>query len=382
MILERKRLTPLILCLLLTLFSLVLHTLPQVNTMINYVKEGEPKQTGLKISDRFLSYAVNYHKTLPDFQKRQVTTTIIEWVANVFNLRIAVSFVWVNFSFIFFCGLLVYYLGQLYALTHSQSLWSIVFFYCSFSVLLAYFIPIATYDESIQYFFILLSLIALNKDKKILFVVAFTLATLTRESSLILLPGIAFFLLNIDFKNAIQKKLKTVFKIIPVALPVVFYILYLLWFYKENPETYEQTKVVMAAKSSVYLKNFGSVKNLSRTILFFISVYLLPMFFLLFYKKQHFFSPFESKLIRAFVITFCINTPFILAFGYAEECRVFTLPLLFLFPVFGKIVRELLPFSLSFFAYLIHPKRLGFLIGSAVMGWIFFDYYSIINQYV
>ena len=110
------------------------------------------------------------------------------------------------------------------------------------------------------------------------------------------------------------------------------------------------------------------------TILFFISVYLLPMFFLLFYKKQHFFSPFESKLIRAFVITFCINTPFILAFGYAEECRVFTLPLLFLFPVFGKIVRDLLPFSLSFFAYLIHPKRLGFLIGSAVMGWIFFDY--------
>ena len=104
MILERKRLTPLILCLLLTLFSLVLHTLPQVNTMINYVKEGEPKQTGLKISDRFLSYAVNYHKTLPDFQKRQVTTTIIEWVANVFNLRIAVSFVWVNFSFIFFCS--------------------------------------------------------------------------------------------------------------------------------------------------------------------------------------------------------------------------------------------------------------------------------------
>jgi len=206
-------------------------------------------------------------------------------------------------------------------------------------------------------------------------VLFFTVAIITRENTLILLPGIVLFLLGIDFRKLFHKKIKTLLLLIPMVLPVVFYVIYLFWFYGENPEMVESTKGAMTAKSSVYLKNFGSIKNTVTTVLFFISVHLLPFFLVRIYKKKNSFTPFELNLVYAFILTFCINTPLILAFGYAEECRVFILPFLFLFPVFGKIIKKSISFSLPFFKYMVHPIKLIVLLLVTILAWVIFDYF-------
>ncbi|OFY96008.1 MAG: hypothetical protein A3K10_08390 [Bacteroidetes bacterium RIFCSPLOWO2_12_FULL_31_6] len=342
--------------------------------MINYVDENHPNSEDLCVTDGFLPWAVDYHKTLPEFKKRPITTLVIENFKKAFNLKTSIAFVWVNFSFIFLCGFLIYYLAILYSLSHLSSLMSVVFFYSSFSVLMAYFIPIATYDEPIQYFFILSSLIALRKKIMSLFVVTFTLAIITRESSLILMPAIVLFLIDIDFRKIFQNKIKTILLLIPIFFPVVLYALFLRWFYKINPQIIDETKSVLSDRFLNYQKNFRDIENISRTILSFTSVCLLPIFLVTFHKLTNKSTSCEPKLIFAFWVTFCINTVIILLSVFAEESRVFTLPLLFLFPIYGKIIRSVLNFSPSFIRYIIHPKRIIFLFLIVVLSWVFFDF--------
>ena len=77
MIVKKKRVALFLTCLLLTGFIFVLHVLPQVNSMINYVENDQPANQSLTISEGFLSWAVDYHKTLPDFKKRPTTTYLM-----------------------------------------------------------------------------------------------------------------------------------------------------------------------------------------------------------------------------------------------------------------------------------------------------------------
>jgi len=341
--------------------------------MINYVDENHPNVENICITDGFLPWAVNYHKTLPDFKKRQVTTVLVEMFSKLFNGRISTVFVWVNFSFIFLSGILVYYLARLYSLSHIEALLSTIFFLTAFSILLAYFIPIATYDEPIQYFFILLSFVALKKKIKGLFVLFFTIAMLTRESSVLLLPAITLFLMDINFRKIYEEKIKIILVILTVSLPIILYVFYLLWFYNMNPQQFVETKTVLLDKFMNYKKNFKDLENISRTILSFTSVYLLPVFFIIIFKRKHKLILLDTKLMYAFWISFFLNTVIVLLSVYAEESRVFTLPLLFIFPIFGKIIRIVIRFSPQFLKYMVHPKRLLFLVSITVIGWILFN---------
>ncbi len=358
------------LCLGFTLFSLMIHTLPQVNTMVNYADKNQPKNETLLIANGFLSWAVNYHKTQPDFKKRPITTFLIEFVANVFELRIALAFVVVNFLFLFLCGFLIYYLAKLYSLSHSESMLSALFFYCSFSVLLAYFIPIATYDDPIQYFFILLSFIALKQRQLIFFSLSFTIAIIARESSIILLPGIVLFILDIDFSKVFQEKIKIMKRLVVEAFPVIFYFLFLVWFYSENPEIYEESKNYLKEnRFGVYEKNFRNIGNFIRTFLSFSSVMLLPISLLIIFKKERF----NNRLTNAFWLTVVLNTGVVLLSVFAEESRVFALPLLILFPIFGGYLVKV-KFSENFIRYIIVYKRLVPLVLVTVVSYFFYEF--------
>lgn len=363
-----------LICVSFTLFSLYLHTASFTNTMINYTDENNQDEEFELVSNGFLNWAVDYHKTLPDFKKRPITTYLIEVISDLFDFKIGLSFVLVNFVFHFFCGFLLYYLAKLYSLSHIESLLGVVFYYCSFSILLAYFIPIATYDEPIQYFFILLSFIALRKKVMSLFVLFFTLAIITRENTLILLPGIAFYLLEINYRKVFQGIGKTILVLIPMVLPVVFYIIYLFWFYGENPEIVEETKAILSNKFSKYEHNFDDLESSVRTVLSFSSIFLLPLFLLRIDFKKKVLLDFEASLIRAFWATFFINTLVVLLSVYAEESRVFALPLFFLFPFFGKIIKQSIVFSKAFLTYLFHLKRIAFLVVAVAFSWVVFDY--------
>lgn len=358
-------------CLTLTLLSFYLHVSTFTNTMINYVDQNILVKENIIVTDGFLPWAVDFHQTLPDFKARPITTFLIKAIANGFNIRISVAFVCINFLFTFFNGILIYYLAKLHALSRIQALWSTLIFYSSFSVLLAYFIPIATYDEPIQYFFIFISLIFLKMNKNLLFAGGFALATITRENSLLLLPAIFLFMMNLQIKNSLKSNMKFFYKVFIISVPVLIYFIYLLYFFKTNPQLLQETQALLPEKFAKIHKNLIGWINLSKTILSFISVYLLPIFLITYYQKK---LTNETKVITAFWFTFVINTILVILSSYAEESRVLMLPILIVLPIFGKILTESVSISPAFFTYLMCSKRILLLAVVTSLAWLIVDY--------
>jgi len=362
----------LLVCLLSVLFNLYVHVAEPANSMVNYVNKNHPNTENLIVTDGFLPWAVDYHQTLPDFKKRPFTSFLVENVAVFFSVRISIAFVWVNYFFLFCSGFLIYFLAKLYLLSHPKALGSVIFFYFSFSILLAYFIPIATYDEPIQYFLILLSLFFLKKGYKLLFAIIFSFAVISRESSLILLPGIALFLFGIDFKNILKDKKVFLKNVLMLSIPVVIYLAYLYFFYDNNPEILKETKEVLAKKYQIYQRNFRNLKEVSRTLLSFYSVIIFPIFLLFLNSKYYQFIKIDNRLLKAFWLTFLLNSIVIFITVYAEESRVFTLPFLLLFPIFGEILLK--SNSLKFFYYLLDFKKVGLVVLTTLLSWFVFNY--------
>jgi hypothetical protein len=58
---------------------------------------------------------------------------------------------------------------------------------------------------------------------------------------------------------------------------------------------------------------------------------------------------------------------------FAQESRVFTLPLLLIFPFFGKIIHQLIDFSTPFIDYLKCSKRVLVLFFSTSIAWLGFE---------
>lgn len=371
-----------LICLGLTLFSFCLHILPSTNTMVNYVDANHPKDDKLIVTDGFLPWAVDYHHYLLENKKRPITVFLIEKLAQAFNLRISLSYVYVNFFLLFLGGLLVYYLALLYQLRYKIAILSVVAYFFSFSILLAYFIPIATVDEPAQYVFILISFIALAKQRLIMFVVNFILAIITRETSFLLLPGMMLFFMGIDFKNVLKEKLKIIRAGVIGLFFVLFYIGYLSWFYKMNPELINESKIWISEKFLNYKnKNFLDFEHTIQTLMSIISVNLLPIFLIIYSRIKHQVSPSESKLFYAFWITFGINFVMVILSAYAEESRVLTLPYLILFPIFGKILHGVIQFNKPFFKYLMNWKNILLLLAVTTLSWKLFKLGSKLTNY-
>jgi len=335
--------------------------------MINYV--GENGGEKVCISDEFLDWSVNYHASLIDFKKRPITTFLVEKTCHLLKVRSSVAFVIVDFGFFFLCGFLIYYLARLYSISHSYSLISAALFLSSFSILLAFFIPIATYDEPVQYFLILLSLISIERERGVLFVIFFSLATLARESSVILLPAILLFYMGVNWSKFGQQKMKILKTLIVCALPVVFYSIYLFWFYSSEPQLLIEAKEALNERADYFERNFRNMSYTLRTLISFISIYLLPAILVLVYLLKNKKDGIWNISMKAFGFTVLINTLVVFVSVYAEEARVFALPLLLIFPVLGHIWGSQFNWSKPFFKFLLDPRRILTLIVWTAVGW-------------
>ena len=67
--------------------------------------------------------------------------------------------------------------------------------------------------------------------------------------------------------------------------------------------------------------------------------------------------------------------------AYAEESRVLTLPYLILFPIFGKILNEVIQFNKPFFKYLMNWKNILLLLAVTTLSWKLFKLGSKLTNY-
>ena len=319
-----------------SILSLLLHILPSFNSMINF-KDSTGDNLTRFFSDDYIGTVVNLHKDHPVFARRPLTTFFTDLIADYTFLSIAESFSLVNFSLIFFSGLLVFYIARLLKYDYKESLLSLILFCSSFTILLPFFRTTYTYDEPFQYFFFLLTLVALLEERWLFFLLSFFLSLLGRETSAIAFLGVYLFML-IDIRKITIDKL-LIKNTLVVVVPILGYVLYYLF---TNDSTlmkdYDETNV----RLSQFQYNFQDYQYTKESLSLFLITLGIPFYSLVWYLRDHPIKGYEKKILNAFWFVFILNTIIIIISVRVNESRVIALPLLLLWPLAGKYFRHLL----------------------------------------
>ncbi len=316
------------------LFIFKVHTLKKSNSMINWKTEtiNTKRHT---ISEEYLVQLVDFHKTELAFIKRPLTTYSIELLSHTTSLSIGQSFVVVNFTLLFFCGIALFYLAKLILDDSRFSNFSVLFFYLSFTVLFSFFPANYSYDEPLQYLLIFLSFAALLKRKWVLFILWFTIAIIARESSILILPAFALYFFGFTFKKPFQTE--NIKRILALVVPVVFYAVFLYLFITLSGIG-KASQNDLTSRLSHFLFNFQSQEYAVESFFSLALAIGVHVYFLFSYLSDNVLNGMEKKLVKSFLLTLIINTIIVLISTLARETRLFALPLIFIWPVFGKIL--------------------------------------------
>ncbi|AKD03029.1 hypothetical protein PKOR_07715 [Pontibacter korlensis] len=284
------------------------------------------------ISDEYLSTVVEYHKEHPAFAKRPLTTYLLEQLDSNSCLSKGESFTVVNFILLFLCGLSIYSYSVYIGNHPRNAVLSIVCFFLSFSILFAFFPPIYSYDEPLHYFLVYLSLIALTKGKWLLYILLFSLSLITRESSLLLLPGLALMTVNM-----FSSRLHCLRKLFFIFLPIIPYAVYLFIFIAET-DIEASSKQDLMTRLLHFHYNFQSPKFIVESIMSLFLAIGIQSYLLYSYLSRNRLTTSERILVNAFLLVTVLNTAVVFLTTWARETRLFTLPLIFLWPILAKIV--------------------------------------------
>ncbi len=361
---------PYLVALSFTLIIFGIHMLPNMDSMLN--------ENNTRISHGFLKSQIDYHQEIAPFARRPLTSFLIESITGKIGIRHGHAFILINFILLFFSGLLLFKLSKTLKATTVQSLFNMCVYFSSFSVVFAFFPPVFSYDEPLQYCFILLSLIAFVERKWFWYVTLFTLALISRETTMLLLPALLFFIPSLGKFNIRLLSKRHLRFCIPILLPLLFYGIYLVLFIYTHDQL-KATQIEMASRYSCFLENFESTKNTVET---WTSLFLAlaPFLYLIAVQMPRKDDPtWQKKWVGAFLLTVIINTPIVILTAFARETRLFALPLFFIWPLtaslFGREIKLLFSIGLYPEVFRKWPYLLGLLALTAVNFWFCFQVY-------
>lgn len=325
---------PFVLLLALTLVgaTLSLHFADKADSMLN-----DKNQI---ISEQTLTYVVELHQTDPTFNRRPLTTWLIQTCATTFHFSIGTAFILVNFFLYFLSAVALYHLSKLLQATNKMAAINMVVYLLCFSNLFAFFPPIYAYDEPLQYLLLFLTFIAYLKKKYVLTILLFTGATIARESSLFLLPAFVLFfeksILHFPIQHDLKNKIK---KITLILIPVIFYLCFNYWWIQKHQLT-EAIMSDLGVRLTGIELNFESSQAASETIISFYLVLGVPLLFIFWNSIRQHLTDENKKWINAFLLTLILNSIIVLTITKAREARLFAIPLLFIWPVFTQLFKE------------------------------------------
>ena len=320
---------------LFVLLIYAIHMLPVSDSMLN--------ENNTKLSHVFLASQIRYHQEFAPFARRPLTSLLIEGSSGTFGVTLGESFVLVNLLLLFVSGILIYIISLKLNATKGQAIFNQVAYFLTFSIIFAFFPPVFSYDEPLQYCLILLSILALIREKWLYYVPLFLLAIIARESTLFLLPGLVIIFSGFSLKSKNMWNFGIKRKLLLLFAPMPLYVIYLgifLW----ATGIWKETSEVAANRLSCYFQNFGTYASSLESIVSFFLVLGPGLYFLYMSHKSKIFSALEKKYVQAFLLAVVINTPIVMVATLAREARLFALPLIFLWPLAGQLFgKELRP---------------------------------------
>lgn len=321
------------------------------------------------LSDRMTSFErlgqiVEFHDTDVIFSQRPVTTYLIQTLSEYSSLSIGKAFVLINFGFLFLSGYLVGVVSSFFNKSNVACAINVILFFLTFSNFFVFFSPVYTYDEPIQYAFILLSMIALIKNRLVWFTLLFGMAMITKETSIILLPG--FYMLYVYFHKESEyskEKLRWAF-----LAPIIIYGIYLGFSctFESNLKVNKRLKLIKY--------NFKNWQFAIESIVSFVLVAALSLYL---YLRIHISKrgAVVNVMRKAFITTLLINSMLVFGMAYAREARLFALPLFFAWPIFSRLLLH------HSFEWRINLSFKTLLLAAITVGIGVLSYYGIMELY-
>lgn len=311
-----------------TILSLILHLIGSFDTMINCGK-------AWSICNSYLEIAVNLHKDYPVFAKRPLVNFLVDQISGITGMNIGWSFTTLNFVLLFICGVLVYQAALVWTKNKQYALVAIPIFMLGFTILFAFFPAIYTYDDMLQYVFLLLAMIFLKQEKWLLYILTFSISLIARESGALLIPGLLFIILpSIKINRLFEKD--SILKIIYLSIPVGIYMTFLYVFIRYN-NWEEASQQDLNDRFSHLVLNFQDKRHSIETFISFFLALGFPIYLCVRALKRRLDEQ-DKKVIYGFFITIIINTIVVITCTKARETRLYALPLILLWPLMGKML--------------------------------------------
>ncbi len=291
-----------------------------------------------RIDHYFAEEMLSYHVSHPAFVRRVWVSGGMELIHRVLDLSYAYSFMLINFSALFVCGLLLYKISRTFDYTHTESLWSIILFYTSFTILFAFTMEMSTYDDIVQYILVWLTLLYIYKQKWYFAITTFVLALWSRETTLLIIPGfiLFFYPYKEKFKHAVHtnafKKLIFIIGISSILYVGVLYVALQYFGMSDHTKAY-----FLNERFSHWLFNFRDPQEALLSIVSVIYALGVPFSLLMAYMKRQTLSAHMRRVIYAFLVVLIINTIIVFTTARTREARLLALPLIFIWPFLGHV---------------------------------------------
>ncbi len=309
--------------------------------------------TSRNINFSFLTSTINYHITFPPFAGRVATTTLIKIIHLLFHTDLAISFILVEFGLLFACVILVYILARNLRLSHKHALWSVGLFFGSYTILFAFFSSIYTYDDPLQYLFFFLTLFALFSKRWWLVFLFLCGAVITRETTVLLFPGLLFFLFDNRLGMGKLSKVSTWVKVLLLfTIPTIIGVggMISILFYKGLWS--KRLAYVASTRFSFLSFNITNNAFALETLVLILFVVVVPLVVIL-YEGRGDTDLRHQRLLRASLITALINTPVVLFTARVREARLLALPFVFTWPLLGMYLPAILHRIRRTFVYML-----------------------------
>lgn len=298
-----------------------------------------------RIAHQFFDQVYTYHLEHPAFAARPLTSWLMDAVHRTFDVTYANSFLFVNFLLLFFCGVILYMVSREWRATHREGIASILVFYSSFTVLYAFFSPIYTYDEPAQYVLLFLTLLFLTKKLHLLAGASFFGALIARETSVFLIPALLIlFVPHHKTLTGFFTQHRTAWRAyVSLLLPVLFYAIFMYWYMSHIGMAAASEQYLTAERFSHIAYNFKHVYFGIESVLSLIFAIGIPVFMLSRWVRHRELDLSERKRLLAFLVISAINIPIVFLSARAQEARLFSLPLIVMWPVLGVYMVRLVP---------------------------------------
>lgn len=347
-----------------TVFVLAIHFWPGNNSMLN-LNSWAHMNPDKGLNEAYLEEVIAYHQTEATFARRPATTQTVLALHRITGLTKGQSFVLFNFVVLWLTGIVICISALCQSKQMRTALVSGLLFWLSFPVLFAFFPTIYSYDDPLLYLFLAMMMLAIKRNKQWAAATFFSLAIITRESAVIMLPGIVV-LLNDGLS---LKNLKSSWKKwAPFLAVAIFYLVaFVVLTYGHAGQSFSQDA---SRRFATLFFNFQNKQFAVESIVSLILVCSLA-FFSWRDARRH------AVYQQAFMVTLVLNTAIVLVFTQARESRLFMLPLFFWLPFAGQLLLQVFANFQQYIRHNLSWKTAGsFVISIVFCGFVAFIMYQ------